>query len=82
LQIAMRVLQSLVRQQGELIQLAARAFGTSAATSADVAVASPFLRYSNPYPANIDHTPLLSSIPETQVRGSKFSEEIWRIFCA
>eukprot|EP00775_Hariotina_reticulata_P005828 gene5828-6069_t len=63
----MRVLQSLARQQGELLQLAARAFGTSAAAAADVAVASPFLRYSNPYPANIDHTPLLSSIPETQV---------------
>lgn len=67
----MRVLQQLVKQ-GELAQLAARAFGTSsAAAAADVAVASsssPFLRFSNPYPQALDHTPLLSTIPETQVR--------------
>jgi len=66
----MRVLQQLVKQ-GELAQLAARAFGTSAAAgAADVAVAassSPFLRFSNPYPQALDHTPLLSTIPETQV---------------
>lgn len=67
----MRVLQSLARQQGELLGLAARAFGSSASAAANaVAVASgssPFLRFSNPYPASIDHTPLLSTIPETQV---------------
>lgn len=69
----MRVLQQLVKQQGELVQLAARAFGTSGASAADVAVASsssPFLRYSNPYPQALDHTPLLSTIPETQVRSN------------
>lgn len=67
----MRVLQQLVKQQGELVQLAARALSTSAASgAADVAVASsssPFLRFSNPYPQALDHTPLLSTIPETQV---------------
>jgi processing peptidase subunit beta len=68
----MRVLQQLVKQ-GEFAQLAARAFGTSAAAAADVAVASagsPFLRFSNPYPQSLDHTPLLSTIPDTQVRLS------------
>lgn len=67
----MRVLQTLAAKQGELAQLAARAFVTSAAASADVAVASsssPFLRFSNPYPQALDHTPLLASIPDTQVR--------------
>eukprot|EP00879_Flechtneria_rotunda_P000964 GHRR01001097.1.p1 GENE.GHRR01001097.1~~GHRR01001097.1.p1 ORF type:complete len:500 (+),score=170.79 GHRR01001097.1:81-1580(+) len=65
----MRVLQSLVRHQGELAQLAARAFGTSVIAAADAAIATtnPFLRFSNPYPIAIDHTPLLASIPETNV---------------
>jgi hypothetical protein len=68
----MRVLQALLARQaqGELSQLAARAFGTCTAASAEVAVASsssPFLRFSNPYPQSLDHTQLLSSIPDTQV---------------
>lgn len=46
-----------------MLGLAARAFATAAVEVAG----SPFLRYSNPFPAAIDHTPLLSSIPETQV---------------
>lgn len=54
-----------VRQTGQLAQLAARAFATAAVEVAG----NPFLRYSNPFPVAIDHTPLLSSIPETQVRA-------------
>lgn len=49
-----------------LAQAAARAFGSAAAEV--VPASSPFLRFSNPFPAAIDHSPLLSSIPETQVR--------------
>lgn len=62
----MRGLVSLVRQQRDLSQLAVRAFA-SAASEVAVASDSPFLRFSNPYPAAVDHTPLLSTIPETQV---------------
>ncbi len=58
----------LRQQQRDLSQMAIRAF----ASAADVALAteSPFLRFSNPYPTAIDHTPLLSTIPETQVSRS------------
>jgi len=59
----MRGLLSLVRQQRELTQFAVRAFATDVAVSST----SPFLRFSNPYPQAIDHSPLLSTIPETKV---------------
>lgn len=64
----MWALTSLARHQREVASLATRAFATAAH---DVAVpaSSPFLRFSNPYPTAIDHTPLLSTIPETQVRA-------------
>jgi processing peptidase subunit beta len=58
------MLNTVQRQAGQVLGLAARAFATAAVEVAG----SPFLRYSNPFPAAIDHTPLLSSIPETQVR--------------
>eukprot|EP00878_Enallax_costatus_P000634 GHUV01000737.1.p1 GENE.GHUV01000737.1~~GHUV01000737.1.p1 ORF type:complete len:493 (+),score=146.57 GHUV01000737.1:128-1606(+) len=58
------MLLSALKQQGQLAQLAVRALATSAV---EVASSSPFLRFSNPYPQSIDHTPLLSSIPDTQV---------------
>uniref|UniRef100_A0A383V9I9 mitochondrial processing peptidase n=1 Tax=Tetradesmus obliquus TaxID=3088 RepID=A0A383V9I9_TETOB len=57
------MLNTVQRQAGQVLGLAARAFATAAVEVAG----SPFLRYSNPFPAAIDHTPLLSSIPETQV---------------
>ena len=65
------LLQGALRSlRGGASQLAARALASSAAASGEVAVASesPFLRFSNPYPAAIDHSSLLSTIPETQVR--------------
>lgn len=64
----MRGLVSLVRQQRDLAQLAVRAFATASAQVVP-ASGSPFLRFSNPYPQEIDHTPLLSTIPETQVQS-------------
>lgn len=66
------MLRALGRQQRQLEQLAARTFAVAAR---EVAVAgdSPFLRYSNPFPSPVDHTPLLSAIPETQVRAWAFA---------
>lgn len=65
----MQALSAWVRkgQQAQLQQLT-RAFGAVAkdVVSSD---ANPFLRYSSPFPTNIDHSPLLSTLPETQVRG-------------
>lgn len=58
------MLLSALKQHGQLAQLAVRAFAN---TALEVASSSPFLRFSNPYPQPIDHTPLLSSIPDTQV---------------
>ena len=58
----MKALTSILRKQQEVGQ-AARAFG-SAVVAAD---SNPFLRYSNPFPAAIDHTPLLATLPETKV---------------
>lgn len=54
------------QQQRELSQLAVRAFATA---SKDVAVAgsNPFLRFSNPYPEAIDHSSLLTTLPDTKV---------------
>jgi len=60
----MRSLASLVTQQGPAF---ARAYAAGAA-GAVVPASSPFLRFSNPYPTPVDVTPLLSTIPETQVR--------------
>ena len=47
----------------ELQSSAVRAFGSVAAASGN-----PFLRFSNPFPAAIDHSPLLATLPETKVR--------------
>ncbi len=63
----MRSLAPHLRQQLGVAGQAVRAF----AASADVAVAeSPFLRFGSPAPTPIDHTPLLSTIPETEVSTS------------
>jgi hypothetical protein len=43
----------------------ARAY--AGAAGAVLPASSPFLRFSNPYPTAVDHTPLLSTIPETHV---------------
>lgn len=59
----MKSLTGLLRQQQQLGGLAARAYG-SAVVAAD---GNPFLRFSNPYPSAIDHTPLLATLPETKV---------------
>lgn len=58
------MLLSTFKQQGQLALLTARAFAT---TAVEVASSNPFLRFSNPYPQAIDHTPLLSAIPDTKV---------------
>ncbi len=65
------VLQNLLRQQpGEPLRaVAARAFG-SAAKDVATADGNAFLRFSNPFPAPIDHTPLLATLPETKVCSS------------
>jgi hypothetical protein len=54
---------------------ALRAFG-----SAVVAAENPFLRFSTPFPKAIDHSPLLATLPETQVCPIAFqTTEV--IFC-
>jgi processing peptidase subunit beta len=59
----MRALAGLLRLQPEgASAAAARAYGSVVASSGP-----PFLRYANPVPAAIDHTPLLATLPETQV---------------
>lgn len=58
------MLLSTLKQQGQLALLTARAFAT---TAVEVSSSNPFLRFSNPYPQAIDHTPLLSAIPDTKV---------------
>ena len=77
LQGALRSLRGAAReaQLAQLAQLATRALSSSSSASGEVAVASasPFLRFSNPYPAAIDHSSLLSTIPETQVRARCWS---------
>ena len=74
LQGALRSLRGAARE-AQLAQLATRALSSSSSASGEVAVASasPFLRFSNPYPAAIDHSSLLSTIPETQVRARCWS---------
>ncbi|KAI8472074.1 MAG: Metalloenzyme, LuxS/M16 peptidase-like protein, partial [Monoraphidium minutum] len=58
----MRALAGLVREQAG--PALSRAY---AGVVAPVAASSPFLRFSNPYPTPVDTTPLLSTIPETQI---------------
>ena len=51
------------RDVQQLVATGARAFG-----SVVPAEGNPFLRYSNPFPVAIDHSPLLATLPDTQVR--------------
>lgn len=62
----MKSLLTLIQHRHDLGQVAVRAFGTAAK---DVAAygGNPFLRFSNPQPSAIDHSPLLATLPETQV---------------
>ena len=60
----MRSLAGLVARQAAPALTRAYAGAVAPATSGS----SPFLRFSNPYPTPVDHTPLLSTIPETRVR--------------
>lgn len=62
----MRSLKQILRLQQDAGALALRAFG-SAAKDVVAADSNPFLRFSNPLPNSIDHTPLLSTLPETRV---------------
>lgn len=61
----MQALTALLRGSGSAqhAQLV-RAFGSIVPA---VAEGNPFLRFSNPYPKSIDHSPLLATLPETQV---------------
>lgn len=61
----MRSLASYVAQQAAPALMRAYA----GAAGAVVPASSPFLRFSNPYPTPVDHTPLLSTIPDTKVRA-------------
>jgi processing peptidase subunit beta len=56
----MRSLAALVKDQ-------APAFVRAYAGAVAPVASSPFLRFSNPYPTPVDTTPLLSTIPETNV---------------
>lgn len=56
----------LVQRKRELGQLALRAFASGSKEVAPTD-SNNFLRFSNPYPQDLDYTPLLSSIPETKV---------------
>jgi len=47
---------------------AARLFGAHAPA---VAEGSPFMRFSNPMPQQLDYTPLLSSLPETKASDAR-----------
>lgn len=55
------------QRRSELGSLALRAYGSAAKEVAHHGE-NAFLRFSNPYPQNLDYSPLLSSIPETKVR--------------
>jgi len=59
---------ALLRRGIPLLRSASR----NMATEVSVAAESPFLRFGNPAPTSLDLTPLLSSIPET---------EVGRLFC-
>lgn len=67
----MRSLKQILRI-GEASSLGLRAFG-SAAKDVVATDANPFLRFSNPRPSPIDHTPLLSTLPETRVGAARSS---------
>lgn len=58
----MRALAGLVSQHGE------RSARRALATLASAAQKSPFLRFSSPEPLVVDHTPLLATLPGTEVR--------------
>ncbi|GLC43073.1 hypothetical protein PLESTF_001205200 [Pleodorina starrii] len=62
----MRSLKQILRLQQDAGALALRAFGT-AAKDVVASESNPFLRFSNPRPSPIDHTPLLSTLPETRI---------------
>lgn len=59
----MRALTGLLRTNEALGGLAARAFGSVVSAEAS----SPFVKYASPVPTPIDYSPLLASLPETQV---------------
>lgn len=62
------LLASVSRRQGNKgLELAARAYGSVVAAESG----NPFTRFSNPYPAAIDHSPLLATLPETKVSTLK-----------
>jgi processing peptidase subunit beta len=50
--------------QQQISNLSARAFASDAVS---VQQSNPFLRFSSPVPNAIDHSPLLSTLPETKV---------------
>mmetsp|Transcript_39753 Transcript_39753/g.88359 ORF Transcript_39753/g.88359 Transcript_39753/m.88359 type:complete len:493 (-) Transcript_39753:273-1751(-) len=58
----MKALTGLLRRQQDVSRLAVRAYGSIVASEQ-----SPFLRYSSPFPTPVDHSPLLATLPETQV---------------
>nr|CBW52774.1 ubiquinol:cytochrome c oxidoreductase 50 kDa core 1 subunit [Polytomella sp. Pringsheim 198.80] len=60
----MKSLTSLVRQQQDVCRFAARAFASHAVAAPS---GNPFLRYANPFPAPVDHSALLATLPETKV---------------
>lgn len=72
----MQALTALLRRGvgTEGAQNAVRAFGTAV-----VAAENPFLRFSTPYPKAIDHSPLLATLPETQVCSDEMVGRV--LFC-
>lgn len=61
----MRSIASVARKRCQLQQLVCRAYGQAAPV---VPIdENPFLRFSNPFPVAIDHSSLVSALPETQV---------------
>eukprot|EP00955_Chlamydomonas_euryale_P037712 350856-Chlamydomonas_euryale.AAC.10 len=64
----MRALTGLLRLQPEATAAASRTFGSVVAADK-----SPFLRFASPVPTNIDTSPLLATLPETQVRETCFA---------
>ncbi len=71
-----QAVQVLLRQgRQRLPQLLLPAAWRCAHTAVEPAAVNPFLRFSTPLPKAIDHTPLLSTLPETQVRRGATSPE-------
>lgn len=62
---------SLPQQAGGSLSLSSRALATAPSSSTDAvappAGSNPFLRFSSPFPKAVDHSPLLSTLPETRV---------------